>query len=267
MKRQFTAAAMAAAALLAASSGALAADAVGITTLTTTPGLSAGQSVSAAASLVKSGYSSNSALAFSAWAHAGSWYTFQLATDANVSIDLQTTNGVNFAPGLTLWASGSNAFDGGVEGTQTSDVSGWGDPHSFNATGQVANGDFGTNWMSTAAGSNMLQTLAYAVSGPSFTADQTGWGETITNGAHDVSINNTFESGITGSVTATGLHLDVNALKTGWYTVYIGGTNHAGVGGNVSLAISALAPVPEPGTWALMLGGVAALSLRRRQKA
>ena len=180
-----------------------------------TPTLSAGESLSVVKNLAKSGYAGNPGLMFSAWAHAGGspWYTFQLTATSDVTIDLTPVlGGANFAPGLSLWASGASKFDGGSEGIETG-FNGWGDPHSFNAVGQI--GDFGTAWMSGANG-NMLQTLAYAVSGPArLDSSLTGWGEVIKNGVNDISIDNSFEQGVTGSASGNLVQLQIKQMQAG----------------------------------------------------
>lgn len=231
------------------------------------PLLAAGSGISAVQAMAKSNYSDNPGLMFSAWAHAGGtpWYSFQLATTTDVTIDLTpVTAGANFAPGLTLWASGASQFDGGSEGIETGN-NGWGDPHSFNVVGQV--GDFGTRWMSGANG-NMLQTLAYAVTGPAHTdSSTTGWAEVINTGVNDISVDNSFEQGVTGTASGNQIHLKVKQLQAGWYTLYIGGTDNTKSAASYALNVqAAVAAVPEPTSLALMLAGVGLLALRRNSR-
>lgn len=260
---------LSAVALLSAAGQALAADAVDFRNWGTdgsAPLLAAGGSISAVQAMAKSNYSDNPGLMFSAWAHAGGtpWYTFQLASTADVSIDLTpVTAGANFAPGLTLWASGSQKFDGGSEGIETGN-NGWGDPHSFNVVGQI--GDFGTKWMSGTNG-NMLQTLAYAVTGPAHTdSSTTGWGEVINQGVNDISTDNTFEQGVTGTASGNQIHLQVKQLQAGWYTLYIGGTDNSKSSASYNLDVTAVAAVPEPASLGLMLAGMGLLALRRSRR-
>ncbi|UJO99896.1 MAG: FxDxF family PEP-CTERM protein, partial [Nitrosomonas sp.] len=167
-----------------------------------------------------------------------------------------------FAPGLTVWATGAAKFDGGTEGFASEiSAAGFGTPHSFNATGAI--GDTGTLWMANGQGGNVIETLGYAVSGPAaFTAADTGWGETVFTGAHDVSLTNTFENGVTGSTSANLASLTFNDLAPGWYTVYVGGTNHASAGGAFALTVSA---VPEAETWAMLLAGLGLVGWRLRR--
>lgn len=230
--------------------------------------LDAGETISATQSLSKSNYSDNPNLLNSAWAHAGGtpWYTFQLLSTADVSIDLTAvTPGADFNPGITVWANGASVFDGGADNIEVGPNNGWTAPHSFNATGQI--GDDGTLWMSGTNG-NMLQTLVYAVTGPSHanSADN-GWGETILAGVNDISVDNTFEQGITGTASGNSIHLAFSQLQAGWYTAFIGGTNNALTSQNYMLSVTAAA-VPEPSSWALMLAGLgAAVAIRRQRKA
>jgi hypothetical protein len=213
-----------------------------------------------------SGYSDNPALNFSAWAHVGDWWTFELSGAATVSVSVtardRATN--TFQPGFSLYASGSSPFDGGTTGFggEISDA-GWGTPHSFNATGSL--GSRGTLWMANGSGGNMQELLGYAVSGPTHASDSTGWDESIDTGAHDASVSALFESGVTGSVAAGYAAITVTDLKPGWYTLFVSGTDHASTGGEFDIGISAVplpAGVPLLGSALIGLG-----ALRRRRSA
>jgi PEP-CTERM motif len=266
-----TRSAIAAAALSLFAAGHAMAEAVGTNNL---GAVAVGGTISATHNgLSKNGYSDNPALDNSAWAHAGGspWYSFQVLTTSDVSISLTPVLASStFNPGITLWATGNSIFNGGSDDIEVGPVNGWTAPHSFNATGQI--GDVGTRWASGSNG-NLLQTLAYAVTGPAHTdASTNGWNEVINAGVNDISVDNTFEQGITGTATGNSIQLTAHNLASGWYTVYFNGTNTgtaAGAAGwnSYNLSVSSVAAVPEPGTWALALVGllVAGVAGRRRQ--
>jgi hypothetical protein len=217
----------------------------------------------AGAGLNRQGMTTNPALSYSAWAHAGHWYNFENKLDgADVSITV--TGNAGYVPGLSVWATGASAFDGGTEGfAGENSNAGWGTPHSFNATG--AQGDFGTLWMASGSGGNVLETLGYAVANPAvnYGPADTGWGETILSGAHDVSLTNAFESGVSGSTGAQMVTLSFNDLASGWYTLYIGGTDANALNGGYDLVVSA---VPEAETWAMLLAGLGLIGWRLRSQ-
>ena len=213
----------------------------------------------------------------SASGYTGHWFTFE-----NLAVDDVTVNVSNlsffgsFSPGFTVWASGGAQFNGGSNyiGTEVS-TSGHSTPTSFNAIGQI--GQPGTLWMG-GLGGNHLETLGYALSGPSATASPTGWGESIQYGAHDLSVSDIYESGVTGSVSALGLSYDggfgpvfgdhyaeltFTNLQPGWYTVFVGGGDVTQTGSLYDLTISA---VPEMETWAMMLAGMGFLAWRARKQ-
>jgi len=234
------------------------------------PAIGAGDSLSVSKSLPRSNYAGNPALLHSAWAHAGGtpWYTFQLTAAADVSISLNpTTAGAIFNPGMTVWASGATMFDGGTGVNVEFANNGTAAPHSFNAVGQI--GDAGTLWSSGVNG-NQLETLAYAVTGASHLSSDaggTGWDEDILTGFHDVSISNTYENGITGVANAGGnfISMAFNDMQPGWYTVFIGGTNHALSTVSYDLAVN-VAAVPEPEAYAMMLAGMGLVGFMARRR-
>ena len=238
-----------------------AADAVAFQNWSTTNHLNSGDSISASNAVgTANSMTTNAALNNSAWGHTGQWYTFMNHDAGNVSV---TVNGAgDFVPGFSVWASGGSEFDGGSEpGFGIISTAGFTMPHSFNVSGPL--GDNGTQWMTGGFG-NMQETLGYAVSNPSvnFTSG-TGWGETIISGVHDVSVTNTFESGVSGSTSAHSATLDFNNLAAGWYTVYVGGTDGTATGTGYDLVVSA---VPEAETWAMLLAGLGLIGWRLRNQ-
>jgi hypothetical protein len=244
---------------------------------------SGGDSISATSqSGINSSYSVPS-MNYSAGGFMGSWFAFMTSGgvyDVTVSANTQTLTGT-FSPGITVWASGANPFNGGsmIGWTETSS-SGHNTPISFNATSPI--GSPGTDWMSSGQGGNLIETLGYANSGPNHTngsniftcipigcppstSSPTGWGENIMHGAHDVSVSNIFESGVSGSVGSGFAQLTFNDLQPGWYTVFVGGTNPAQTGALYDLTVSAAA-VPEMETWAMMLAGIGFLGWRMKKQ-
>ncbi len=220
--------------------------------------LNLGSSISATETGLQSAYSDNPSLNNSAWAHTGDWYTFKNNSLTDVTVTV--SGDANFAPGLTVWATGSTEFDGGTTGFGGElSSAGFGTPHSFNATGAM--GDTGTLWMANGNGGNVLETLGYAVAGPSHAAG--GWGESIFTGANDVSLTSAFENGISGNVGANSVSLIFDDLAPGWYAMYIGGTNNATAGGAFNLTVSA---VPEPETYAMLLAGLGLVGWRLRNR-
>ena len=233
--------------------------------------IGAGDTLTAFKDLPKSNYSDNPSLNFSAWAHAGGspWWTFQLTEAVDTTIRLEaTTSGAAYKPAMTVWASGNEKFDGG-ESAVTTEVAnnGWDTPHSFNAVGEL--GSFGTYWMSgdgVTTYSNMKQTLAYGVTGPSHDSG-TGWGESILQGVHDVSVDNTYESGVAGSTGSNWLEISFTNLQPGWYVIFAGGSDHSLSTQNMTLSVNT-APVPEPETWAMLAAGLVGMAfMRRKQRA
>lgn len=194
-----------------------------------------------------SSYTDNPRLNYSSWAHTGAWWNFQLSSSATTTVSVTAQAGADFLPGVTIWTSGSDVFDGGTTGFggETS-TSGFGTPHSLNSTGVL--GSAGTLWMQNGEGGNMLETLAYGVgnSAIDYGSDETGWGESISYGIHDVSVSDAFESGISGSASDRSIDIILTDLAAGWYTIYIGGTDHSSTGGLYDVEVSAV-PIPAAG--------------------
>lgn len=206
-----------------------------------------------------SSMANNPALNGSAWAHTGAWWNLRLTASPTVTIRVDARDAAQLSPGLSVWTSGGSVFDGGTTGQagETSSA-GFGTPHSFNAFGAL--GDAGTLWMQDGVGGNMKELLGYAISGPSFLGT-TGWGETIATGAHDATLTNAFVAAVSGSVGAGFAELVLTDVVDGWYTIYVGGTQHGLSGGLYDLHVTS---VPEPST-ALLIGlGLLGLRATRR---
>ncbi|MFC1748163.1 pyruvate-binding protein [Pseudomonadota bacterium] len=233
-----------------------------------------GDSISATSQFgASSSFSNDPALNYSANGLIGSWYSFETDGIFDVTVNV-TAQGADLSPAMTVWASGGTAFDGGsiAWGSETSTMGLF--PHfTFNATGDQ--GSPGTAWMQDGQGGNMLETLAYANTGPSHVsgfscsapgcpiAGPTGWGENIFFGVHDVSNTNTFEQGVSGNLAAGMAELTFTDLQPGWYTVFVGGAYDPQAGGLYDLTVSA---VPEMETWAMMLAGMGYLGWRARRQ-
>ncbi|MDR4513096.1 PEP-CTERM sorting domain-containing protein [Nitrosomonas sp.] len=210
----------------------------------------------------QNGYTDNPALNNSAWGHAGTWFVFE-NTLGGSDVSVSVNGAAGFVPGVTVWAT-DGAFDGGTTGFGGEVPSGTvfsGTPHVFNGTG--AQGDAGTLWMQDGQGGNVLETLGYAVSNPAINVASAAWGESVLAGAHDVSVSNTFESGVTGITSASSATLDFDNLAAGWYAVYVGGTDSLSAGGGYDLVVSA---VPEAETWAMLLAGLGLIGWRLRSQ-
>ncbi len=238
-----------------------AADAVPVNSFNTKNQIFPGETISATGFGLSDTYSDNPFINNSAWGLQGNWYTFRNHNVSDIAVSVLGDAG--FAPGLTVWATGESAFNGGTTffGSEISSA-GFGTPHSFNAAGVI--GDAGTLWMADGQGGNVIETLGYAVSGPSHfnSVSPTGWGEDIVTGVHDVSITDIYETGVTGSIGPNTASLAFNDLAAGWYTVYVGGTDHSLSGGQYDLVVSA---VPEAETWAMLLAGLGLIGWRLKK--
>ncbi len=216
--------------------------------------LDAPGSITASAFTSPNSFTDNPDLNNSAWGHAGTWFTFENqlgGSDVTVTVNGSAT----LAPGFTVWAT-NGVFDGGTGSTEVPNATGVNStPHAFNATGSI--GDFGTGWMSGSLG-NATTNLGYAVSNPDINVASGAWGETVLAGANAV-------DGIlaSGSTSANSGSLTFDNLASGWYTVYVGGTDSLTGGGGFDLVVSA---VPEAETWAMLLAGLGLIGWRLRSQ-
>jgi hypothetical protein len=107
---------------------------------------------------------------------------------------------------------------------------------------------------------------AFTLSSGSITASSviTGLSGYLDNPSQSFTI---FQSGSSPTVTDFGF-LNVGSLTSGNHTIFLSGvTGTASIAGTITIA-AATAAVPEPASWALMIGGVgiAGGALRRRAK-
>jgi len=207
------------------------------------------QAISANAS--KNSYTSNPGLTNRAWGMTGGWLNFETtqATDVVISASTAMTN----APGFTIYradgvfiatpdAQGQNDKDG-TEGAI----------HAFNQVGQP--GQPGLVWATdndvvdslegNTVENGLVQTLGY-VNG-SHTDFVNYWEANVLSGAHDVSINNTYENGVYGSIQhhigpnhKNYSNLTLVNLQPGNYTIFVGGTNTEGEDTPIDVKVSAL---------------------------
>jgi len=203
------------------------------------------------------GFSGNPALTYDAWGMQGAFTNFYLPTSAqSVTIDARSSAG-NF-PAFSIFRT-NVAYSGDTVGQDTpAELTG--QIHKFNSVGQA--GDPGIIW---ATGTNgIVETLGYASSSSNNYVNS--YGGQVNSGAHDISIDNLFETGVSGSTGVTGnpafattkrfATLTLNDLQAGWYALFVGGADAAGTGGDITVKVTASAlastytppaAVPVPG--------------------
>lgn len=215
-----------------------------------------------AANSSKMGWTGNSTLNYDAWGMQGGWISFNLTSAATTTVTA-TANGATNAPAFTLYrtdaswvpfGAGANA-DQSVPGqTVAPNPASSGAIHKFSQVAQA--GQSGLVWATnnTAGGQGVVETLGYANSGNGYASNS--FGQAVNAGANDVSIDNLYESGITGSVGAGFASLTLNNLASGWYTIFVGGANGTLAGSAIDVSVSS---VPVPG--AVWLFGSALVGL------
>lgn len=204
-------------------------------------------------------FTDNPSLNYSAWAHLGKWYNFEVTSAIDTTINITATDTSKYSPAFTVyrtdgaWGGGTATFsEFGVSATART-------PHNFNATGNI--GDNGTKWMqqgesSNTSDSNAIATLAYANSGQAHHAGETNWGEHVHTGINSKDGALTYTNGISGSVGMGMTEMILADLDTGWYTIYTGGADASKLGSTFTVTVSAV-PVPA----AVYLFGTALLGL------
>ena len=209
----------------------------------------------------KSSWGSNPMLVNSAWAHAGKWFEFELAEAATVTISAEAKVSGEVDPAISVYTSGTAAFNAGTNSWDADGTaaSGFGTPHSFNATSQL--GEAGTKWMQDGQGGNMQEALGYANAGNTYASSPTGWGETILEGESLGS--GTYENGVSWTTGDNYADLVLNDLTPGFYSIFLGGANHSLAGGEVNLSVSAV-PLPAA-VWLFASGFIGLVGMTRRK--
>ena len=211
------------------------------------------------------GYTDNPSLIYDAWGMQGDLTNFFVPTRVtSVSIDARSS--VKNYPGFTVYRT-NVAWAGETVGPDAQTLAEYGAIHDFSQVGQA--GDAGIVWATGVDG--IVETLGYVSSSPDSYVN--AFGAHVDSGAHDVSIDNLFEDGITGSVGTVGnpafatskrfASLTLSNLASGWYTLFVGGSYAGGQSAGISVTVTAGAPAPVPVPPALWLFGSAALALGR----
>ena len=201
---------------------------------------------SIAANANKNAYTSNPALNNNAWGMQGTWLSFNVPTITNVLVSASsaTTN----APGFTVYRTAA-PFLGDVTGTTPGTFIN-GAIHGFNQVAQA--GSEGIVWATDVTVTNSLpgntttngivETLGYVnASGVSYT---NAYGSRVDAGADDLSIDNLYESGVSGSVATSGgivyANLTLNSLVPGNYTIFVGGTSTFGTNTPIDVKVTSI---------------------------
>jgi len=221
--------------------------------------MNSGTTISATGSTDQVAFTGNSGLDMAAWGHKGTWYTFMShGYDTKISVTAADENALS--PGFTVWRSTSEWTGGSANANDGLSSALKGTPHSFNQTGLI--GENGTLWMTDTSGgaydgNGLLETLGYANSGPAQT--ENGWGKTVEAGVTDLSTG-AYNSALTGTTSAGYAEMTLSDLATGWYAIFIGGTEGTNnVRSGFDLEISNVSAVPVPA--AVYLFGTALVGL------
>lgn len=199
----------------------------------------------------KQGWTGNPALTYDAWGMQGSWLTFNL-TDTNTTTIRAYADAATMAPAFTLYRTDVDWTGYTATGQTTGGTNGA--IHKFSQVAQA--GQNGLIWATqmTPGGPGVVETLGYVNSGNSYAANS--FGQAVNSDVNDVSIDNLFESGITGSVSNGFASMTLQNLQSGWYTIFVSGANASLTGSAIDVSVST---VPVPG--AVWLFGSALVSL------
>ncbi|OAI14203.1 MULTISPECIES: hypothetical protein [Methylomonas] len=188
------------------------------------------------------GFSGNPALTNDAWGMQAAFTNFYLPTSAqSVIIDARSSAG-NY-PAFSIFRT-NVAYSGDTVGVDTpAEVTG--QIHKFNSVGQA--GDPGIIWATGPDG--IVETLGYVSSSSNNYVNS--YGGVIDSGAHDISNDDLYETGVTGAIGVTGnpafattkryATLTLTDLQAGWYAIFVGGADIAGTGGDITVKVTASA--------------------------
>jgi hypothetical protein len=188
------------------------------------------------------GFTGNPSLTYDGWGMQGAFTNFYLDTSAS-TVTIEAKSPQTNYPGFSVFRT-NVAYDGATVGYD-GDAPVTGQVHKFNSVGQA--GDDGIIWATGPDG--IVETLGYISSSSNNYVNS--FGGVINSGAHDVSIDNLYETGVTGAISTTGTPgfatarriatLTLNDLQAGWYSLFVGGSDNLGTTGDISLKVTASA--------------------------
>lgn len=213
---------------------------------------------SLAANSNKQGWTGNPALTYDAWGMQGSWLSFNL-TNSTDTVITATSAAATMAPAFTVYRT-DGSWAGSTVGADATTLASNGAIHKFSQVAQA--GQNGLIWATGVGG--VVETLGYANSGNSYAANS--FGQSVNYGVNDVSLDNLYETAISGTVGAGLASMKLNNLAAGWYTIFVSGANASLLGSAIDVSVQAV-PVPA----AVWLFGSALVGLvgsaRRKQAA
>lgn len=186
------------------------------------------------------GFTGNASLTYDGWGMQAAFTNFYLSSAAaTVTVDARSS--ASNYPAFSIFRT-NVAYSGETVGDDSvAEVTG--QIHKFNSVGQA--GDPGIIWATGVNG--IVETLGY-VSSSSHNYTNS-YGGVINSGAHDISSDNLYETGVTGATGVTGnvafattkryATLTLTDLQAGWYALFVGGSDAAGTGGDISVKVTA----------------------------
>ena len=194
------------------------------------------------------GFTGNPALTNNAWGMQGAFTNFYLPTSA-LTVTIDARSSVLNYPAFSIFRS-DGPFAGETVAVDTP-LEVTGQIHNFNSVGQAAlpsdPSSIGIRW---AVGPNgLVETLGYASSSANNYTN--GYGGAVNSGAHDISTDNLYETGVTGSIGTVGnpafatskrfADLILNDLQAGWYSLFVGGSDISAAGAAITVKVTASA--------------------------